>query len=172
MTLHFTATGALPTTKHTRILPMTQLADNIWNEGKFLLLFTNHRRCWKCCPSTHKYLSKLNVLLHIQQSLHLQHTRHQLSLDGFSNCVAVLVLDFDTAVSWAKHFSDFLGICSRLAPMSSNVSSVSTQWLCFFLFIRSPIVLSLFTRVWIVCLLRTLSTQNFHWHFPADPYFT
>jgi hypothetical protein len=46
-----------------RILPMTQHADNIWNKGKFLPLFTDHRRCWKRCPSTHKYLSQLIVLL-------------------------------------------------------------------------------------------------------------
>jgi hypothetical protein len=26
------------------------MADNARNEGKFLLLFTDHRRCWKCCP--------------------------------------------------------------------------------------------------------------------------
>jgi hypothetical protein len=43
--LRFTATGALPAAKGTLILLMTQHADNIWNEGKFLLLFTNHRRC-------------------------------------------------------------------------------------------------------------------------------
>jgi hypothetical protein len=34
-----------------------------------------------------------------QSFLHLQHTRHQLSLDGFNNCVAILALDFDTPVS-------------------------------------------------------------------------
>jgi hypothetical protein len=53
----------------------------------------------------------------VQQSfLHLQHTRHQVSLDGFSNFVAVLALDFDTTVSSGKHFSDFLGVCTSLAP--------------------------------------------------------
>jgi hypothetical protein len=31
--------------------------------------------------------------------LHLQHTRQLLSLYGFSNCIAVLALDFDTPVS-------------------------------------------------------------------------
>jgi hypothetical protein len=35
-----------------RILPMTQHADNIKNDGKFLPLFTDHRWRWKCCPST------------------------------------------------------------------------------------------------------------------------
>jgi hypothetical protein len=43
--LRFIATGAPLATKRTRILPITQHADNIWNEGKFLPLFTNHRRC-------------------------------------------------------------------------------------------------------------------------------
>jgi hypothetical protein len=37
----------------------------------------------------------------------------------------------ETLVSWARRFSDFLGVCSSLAPMASNLS-VSTPWLCFF----------------------------------------
>jgi hypothetical protein len=62
---------------------------------------------------------------------------------------------------------------SLLAHMSSNFSSVSTRHLCFvFLYIKSPDVLSLFTKLWIVCLLGTLSSRNFRRHFPADPYFT
>jgi hypothetical protein len=146
-----------------KILPMTQHAENIWNEGKILPLFTDHRRCWKRCPSTRKYLSELIVLLkiHVQQSfLHLQHTRHQLPLDGFSNCVAFLALDFDTPVSWARRFSDFLGACSNLAPVSSNFSSVSTQRLCFcFLSITSPVVLSLFTKPLIM--VKFPSTQQY-----------
>jgi hypothetical protein len=94
---------------------------------------------------------------------------------SFSNCVAVLALDIDTPVPWARLSSDFLGVCSSLAPMSSNFSSVSTQRLYFvFLSIKSPAILSLFTKLWNVCLLRTLSSwnlhKNFHWHFPADPY--
>jgi hypothetical protein len=61
-------------------------------------------------------------------------------------------------------------------PMSSNFS-VST-WLLYFCFlsIKSPVVLSLFTKLWIVCLLGTLSSRNFgrnlRGHFLADPYFT
>jgi hypothetical protein len=134
MALRFIATGAPPAVKGTRILPMIQHADNIWNEGKFLPLFTNYRRCWKRCPSARKYLSQLTVSLktRVQQSfLHLQHTRHHLSLDGFSNCVAVLALDFDSPISWARRISDFLGVCSSLAPVSSNFSSLSTRRLCF-----------------------------------------
>jgi hypothetical protein len=43
--VRFTATGAPPAVKRTRILPMTEHADNIWNEGKLLPLFTDLRRC-------------------------------------------------------------------------------------------------------------------------------
>jgi hypothetical protein len=112
-----------------------------------------------------------------QSFLHLQHTGHQLPQDGFSNCVTILALDFNTPVSWARRFHGFLAVCSSLAPMSSNFSSVSTRSLCFsFLPIRSPVVLSLFTKLWIVCLIGTLSSQNlrrnFRRHFLVDPYFT
>jgi hypothetical protein len=62
-----------------------------------------------------------------------------------------------------------------LAPMSSNFS-ISTQRLCFvFLSIKSPVVLTLFTKLWTVCLLGTLSSRNlrrhFRLHFPTDPLF-
>jgi hypothetical protein len=43
--LRFKGTGALLAVERMGILPMTQHADNIWNEGKFLPLFTDHRRC-------------------------------------------------------------------------------------------------------------------------------
>jgi hypothetical protein len=43
------------------------------------------------------------------------------------NCVALLTLDFDIPISWARCFSDFLGVCSSLAPMSCNFFSVSTR---------------------------------------------
>jgi hypothetical protein len=55
--LRFTATAASPAAKRTRILSVTQHADNIWNEGKCLPLFTDHRRCWKWCPSTRRHSS-------------------------------------------------------------------------------------------------------------------
>jgi hypothetical protein len=45
MALRFTGTAALLAAERMRILPMTQHADNIWNEGKFLPLFTDYRRC-------------------------------------------------------------------------------------------------------------------------------
>jgi hypothetical protein len=38
--LCFTATGALSAAERMQILSMTQHANNIWNEGKFLPLFT------------------------------------------------------------------------------------------------------------------------------------
>jgi hypothetical protein len=77
----------------------------------------------------------------------------------FSNCVAVLTLDFDTPVSW--RFSNCVAVLTldfdtpvswpSLAPMSSNFPSASTRCLCFcFLSIESPVVLSLFTKLWIV----------------------
>jgi hypothetical protein len=80
--------------------------------------------------------------------LHLQHTRNQLSLDGLSNCVAVLALGFETLVFSARHFNDFLGVFSSLVPMSSNFSSVSTQrlYVCI-LSIKSPVVLILLTKL-------------------------
>jgi hypothetical protein len=131
---------------------------------------------WKCRPLYMQILFQLIVALKTQLQhsfLHLQHTRHQLSLDDFSNCVAVLALDFDTPVSWAIRFRDFLGVCSSLVPKSSNFSLVNTRSLCFcFLSITNPVVLSLFTKLRIVCLLRTLSSRNFRLHFPTDPYFT
>jgi hypothetical protein len=43
--LRFTGTGSPLAAGRMRILPMTQHADNIWNEGKFLPSFTDHRRC-------------------------------------------------------------------------------------------------------------------------------
>jgi hypothetical protein len=52
--LRFKGTGAPLAEEHMLIFPMTQHADNIWNEGKFLLLFTDHRRCCKRSPSSHK----------------------------------------------------------------------------------------------------------------------
>jgi hypothetical protein len=81
-------------------------------------------------------------------------------------------LDFDTPVSWARRSSDFVGICSSLVPMSSNFSVSTEHFVFFFLSSKSPFVLSVFTQLWIVCLLGTLSSWNFHWHFLADQYFT
>jgi hypothetical protein len=43
--LCFTGTVEPLAAERMRILPMTQHADNIWNKGKFLPLFTDHRRC-------------------------------------------------------------------------------------------------------------------------------
>jgi hypothetical protein len=66
---------------------------------------------------------------------------------------------------------------SSLARIPSNISSASTRCLCFCFFsIKSPVGLSLFSKLWIVCVLGTLSSRNLHqnfcWHFLSDPYFT
>ena len=46
---------------------------------------------------------------------------------------------------------DFVGVRSRLAPISSNVSAVKTLHLWFhFLFATEPVVLNFFTTSWIV----------------------
>jgi hypothetical protein len=73
-------------------------------------------------------------------------------------------------------FQYFLGVCSSLTSISSNFSA-NTRRLCFcFLSVKSPVVLSLFTKLWIICLLGSLSSQNLRRHFRrhilADPYFT
>jgi hypothetical protein len=60
---------------------------------------------------------------------------------SFSNCVALLALYYDTPVSWARRFVDFLGVCSSLALTSSNFSSVSTRRLCFgYCLLRVPLI--------------------------------
>jgi hypothetical protein len=43
--LRLTGNGAPLFVGHMRKFPMTQRADNIWNEGKFLPLFTDLSRC-------------------------------------------------------------------------------------------------------------------------------
>jgi hypothetical protein len=45
--LCFTATDAPLAAEYTRILPITQHAGNIWNEGKFSPLFTNPQEVLK-----------------------------------------------------------------------------------------------------------------------------
>jgi hypothetical protein len=60
---------------------------------------------------------------------------------SFSNCAVFLAVDFDTPVSSSRRFSDFLGVCSNLAPVSSNFSSVSTRRLCLVsCLLRVPLV--------------------------------
>jgi hypothetical protein len=149
---------------------MTQHADNIWNEGKFLPLFTDHRRCWKCCPSIRKHSS------HRQKTFWFT----------FLRCTAeIMKFPYECFLSVLLLFEGYsCKLCpsnnprrKSLAPISSNFSSVSTWRLCFvFLSIKNPVVLSLFAKLWIVCLLGTLSPQNlcrnFRQHLPADPYFT
>jgi hypothetical protein len=87
MALCFMGIGAPLATRHLKILPMNQqmFGMKCYNsqitggvENAFL--------------STRRYFLQLIVSLKNVQhsSLHLQHTRHQLSLDGLSKCYAVL----------------------------------------------------------------------------------
>jgi hypothetical protein len=56
--LRFTATGAPPAAKRTRILPLTQHADNFWNE-EVLTFVHRSQEVLKRSPSTRKHLSQL-----------------------------------------------------------------------------------------------------------------
>jgi hypothetical protein len=66
---------------------------------------------------------------------------------SFNSFVALRADVIETPVSCASHLGDFLGEVSSLAPMSSNVSSVSTvRFLSNFLSSNDPVVFSLLTR--------------------------
>jgi hypothetical protein len=73
-------------------------ADNVWNE-----VVTIHisQGVLKMPSSLHiDFFAIVSLKTQVHHSfLHLQHIRHQLSVDGFSNCVAVRTLNFDTPVS-------------------------------------------------------------------------
>jgi hypothetical protein len=121
--LRCTATSALLAAKHMQILPMTQLANNIWNEGKVLPLFTDHRRCCKRHLSICKYLSQLIVSLkNTGTTILLALTAHQtptftgwLQQLCYHSCIRLW-----HSSPWGGCFSDFLGVCSSLAPVSST----------------------------------------------------
>jgi hypothetical protein len=69
----------------------------------------------------------------------------------------------ETRASCASRLRDFLGEVSSLAPISSNVSSVTTvHFLSGFLSSNGPVVFSLLTRFCILCLLGTGSLGNLH----------
>jgi hypothetical protein len=72
-------------------------------------------------------------------------------MDGFSNCVAVLALNVDTSVSWARRFTDFLGVCSSLAHMAYNVS-LGKNLTLMFLFLVYEEFRSKFIRQIMKCL--------------------
>jgi hypothetical protein len=66
---------------------------------------------------------------------------------GLNNFVVLQADVLETPDSSASHLRDFLGEVSSLAPMSSNVSSVSTvHFLSDFLSSNDPVVFSLLTR--------------------------
>jgi hypothetical protein len=98
--LQFTVTGALPAHANFAVESACLMADNIRNE-----VVTIHRSqvVFKMLSSLHAdffFFFAINCFVKnkVHRSfLHLQHTRHQLSLEGFSSCV-ILALDFDTPV--------------------------------------------------------------------------
>jgi hypothetical protein len=154
MALHFTATSAMPAAECTRILPMTQHADNIWNEGEFLPLLLKMLSLY-----TYTFLALVEDFL-------------QEYLKFPCQCFLSVLLTFE-------------GYCCKLCPSNNPrrknhkdyFSSVSARCICFvFLSIKSPTLLSLFTKLWIVCLLGILSSwnlhRNFRRHFPSDLYLT
>jgi hypothetical protein len=84
---------------------------------------------------------------------------------SFSSCVTLLSLEFDTPVSWARRFSDFFGVCSSLAPVSCNFSSVITRHICFcFLSVKSPVDVSSQNCELSVC-WKFFSSRNLHRNF-------
>lgn len=98
-----------------------------------------------------------------------------LVLHSFNNFLAVRADVSETLISWAIRLRDFFGEASSLAPILSNLSSVSTvRFLCGFLSSSDPVLFSLLTKLCILCLLGTGSPGNWHRnflrHFPADSY--
>jgi hypothetical protein len=146
MALRFTAAGAPLAVRRIWILQMNQHA---WwpitfrmKGSSYLCVFMypckwNHAsseknvNCGSISPSTTDCKNQLQKLT-LLAGLRSWEVWITVVLQGlsFSNCVAVLTLGFPTPVSWARSFSDFLGVCSSLAPMSSKFS-VSTRRLCF-----------------------------------------
>jgi len=94
---------------------------------------------------------------------------------SFNNILALRADVSEILVSWASRLRDFLGEVSSLAPILSNLSSVSTvRFLSGFLSSSDPVLFSLLTKLCILCLLGTGSPGNWHRnflrHFPADSY--
>jgi hypothetical protein len=76
------------------------------------------------------------------QSMNYCHHGH-----SFNSFVALCADVFETPVSCISRLRDYLGEVSSLAPMSSDVSSVSTvNFLPGFLSSNDPIIFSLLTR--------------------------
>jgi nitrate/nitrite transporter NarK len=125
----------------------------LWIDSPLMTDSRNKLQKWTLLAGSHSYKAWIAVVLY--------------SL-SFGNYVAFHALDFDTPVSWTRHFSDSLGVCSSLASNSSNFSSVSTWHLCSCFFIDP----SLLTKLWNASLLETLSLWNVHSHFLTSPYFT
>jgi hypothetical protein len=162
----FTATGPPPAAERTRILPMTQNADNIWNKGMFFPLFINHRRCWKCYPFRRKYLS--------QRRKRFWFTFRRFSAGIFK--ISLRMFSFSPSVRGLLQWTlSFKQPQKKKSQGSLLLNKHSTLMFCFLVCYES-VVLSLFTKSQIVCPSENLSSRNlrrnFPRHFPADPYFT
>jgi hypothetical protein len=83
----------------------------------------------------------------------------------FSNCVAILALYFDIPVISRCMFKVW-PLCHLILLRKQLALMI------LFLSIKTHAVLRVFTKLWIVCLLRNLSLQNLHQNILADPYFT
>ena len=80
---------------------------------------------------------------------------------SFNNLVALCAEDSEIPTCCANFGMDFVGVHSRLAPISSNVSSVKTVHLRFhFLFATEPVDSNFFTISWIVNLEGGTSPGN------------
>jgi hypothetical protein len=86
--LQFMATGALPAHANFAVESACLMADKYRNES-----VTIHRS-----QVVMKMPSSLHADIFLQLHHSFLHTRHQLSLEGFSDCV-ILASDFDTPVS-------------------------------------------------------------------------
>jgi hypothetical protein len=136
------------------------IADNIWNEGKFLPLFTITGGVEIAAPP-HVDISRTGGTCS--------------DLPSEDSLQEYLKFPYECFLSVRL----FEGYCCKLCPSNNprrknhtdNFSALDAYVLFSYL-LTSPVVLSLFTKLWIVCLLRTLSSRNFRRHFPADPYFT
>jgi hypothetical protein len=139
--LRFTGTGALLAAERMRILPMTQHADNIWNE----------ERSYLCSQITGG----------VENAVPLQANIPCTGGRDF-DLPSENALQENLKFPYECFFSILLlseGYCCKLcpsnnprrkslAPISSNFSSVSTRLLCFvFLSIKNPAVLSLFAKL-------------------------
>jgi hypothetical protein len=137
------------------------MADNIRNELKF----SDHSWYWKCFLSTCRHSP------HWRNTLRF--TLWIFAVFYFSSSIQELLLSALFLKQPQKERITTANI--GWACYSSTTSNSSALCFCF-LSVKSPVVLSLFTKLWIAYLLGTLlslnSRLNFLRRFHADPCFT